>query len=224
MKKYASDLQAFQSMRQVQANITEYEKHILSSSDDEFHKNINLENALDYKIQDILSITSFGSIKCTANPSISIDLNRRKDRQAKLMVTAEHSINHVKLELKQLLSLDWETSLGCCITRNSELLLTNYEQDNGQLVAVNADGKIEYTIQLEEACNACDVVCLDNTKVAISTGSRGQIHDISIVDLTERKVTDFIELPGSTCGIAYDGKSLICCVEEQDLHVISCTD
>lgn len=41
-KKYASDIQAFQSMRQIQANITEYEKHLLSSIDDEFHKNINI--------------------------------------------------------------------------------------------------------------------------------------------------------------------------------------
>lgn len=224
-KKYASDLKAFQSMRQIQANITEYETHLLSSIDDEFHKKINIESALDAKIQDILSISTFGSIKFEANPSINIDLNRRKDRQAKMMVTAvKHSINDVKLELQQQLSLDWDTSIGCCITRNGELLLTNYEKDNGQLLAVNTDGKVEYTIQLEEACNAFDVACLDDHKVAISTGNLGNTHGISIVDLTERKVTKFINLPGSTCGIAYDGKSLICCVEEQDLHVISFTD
>lgn len=75
------------------------------------------------------------------------------------MVTAvKHSINDVKFKLKPELFLDWDTSLGCCITRKSDILLTNYEIDNGQLVAVNTDGKVEYTIQLEEACNAFDVV------------------------------------------------------------------
>ncbi|CAG2247773.1 unnamed protein product [Mytilus edulis] len=69
-----------------------------------------------------------------------------------------------------------------------------------------------------------DVACLDDSTVAISTRFSMNASGISLVKLTKRKVIQFIDLPDSPYGMTYDGKSLICYVEDEDLHVISCTD
>ncbi|XP_052065278.1 transcription intermediary factor 1-beta-like isoform X3 [Mytilus californianus] len=103
-KKYASDLQAFLRMREIQTKTTEFEKHLQSSIEKRNHDNINITSAINTKIQDILMVDKFGSIKIKKSPSTDINLNRRKDRQAQMMIhTEEVLINDVKLVFKRKL-------------------------------------------------------------------------------------------------------------------------
>ncbi|XP_063399475.1 transcription intermediary factor 1-beta-like [Mytilus trossulus] len=84
--KYASDLQAFLSMKENQAKIIEFEKQLQLSIENKDHENINIESSIDTTIQDILTVDRFGSIKVQISPSYNIDLNRKKYRQAQTTI------------------------------------------------------------------------------------------------------------------------------------------
>lgn len=225
-KKYASDLQTFLSMRELQAKTTEYEKNFQSSIENENDEIINIEIEINSKIQDILTVDRFGSIKVEKSPSTYSDQKRRKDRQAQIQVINPKPIiliNDIKLKFKQKLDTTCKNPIGCCVTCKGELVTTKYEKNNSKVIAINAEGEVEYTIPLKESYTVFDLVCLNDSKVAVSSGYSNTMG-IIIVDLTKRKVVKFIDLHECIHGIAYDGKSLICCVLGHDFHVISCTD
>ncbi|CAC5401311.1 unnamed protein product [Mytilus coruscus] len=212
-------------MSEIQAKTTESEMHLQSIIENKNLEEITIESITNTKIQDILTVDRFGSINVKKNPSTNIDLNRRKDRQAQILVPKVIKvINDVKLKLKRKLKTTYRHTYGCCVTKKAEFLFTNYESDNEQLIAINANGKVDYTIPLNKPYGAYDVACLGDSTVSVSTGYSHTKPGISIIDLTKRKVIKFIGLPGYPYGITYNGKSLICCVEDEDLHVISCTD
>ncbi|CAG2235016.1 unnamed protein product [Mytilus edulis] len=170
-------------------------------------------------------LNRFGYFNVKTSPSPKIELQRRKDRQAQINVSkAINSINNVKLELIRKCNTTCEFSSGCCVTKTGEFLFTNYEDNNDKLTAINVKGKVEYTIPIREPYSAFDFVIFDDSTVAVSTGYSHIKPGISIVDLTKKIVFKFIDLPGIPYGITYDGKALICCVEDKGLHVISCTD
>ncbi|CAC5401314.1 TRIM2_3 [Mytilus coruscus] len=148
-----------------------------------------------------------------------------KDRRAQMMVPKPRkSINDIKLEFKRKLDTTCTYPYGCCATKKGEFLFTNYESNNGKLIVINAEAEVEYTILLKETYRAYDVASLDDSTVAVSTGYSSKQPGIGIVDLTKKKVIMVIDLNNYPYGITYDGKSLICCVGDKDLHVISCTD
>lgn len=66
---------------------------------------------------------------------------------------------------------------------------------------------------------------MNTVAIPISTSHKtGELHGISIVDLTMKKEIMFVDLPCQPYGIAHDSSSLVCCVVNQDMHMISCTD
>lgn len=150
---------------------------------------------------------------------------KENDREAQVVVPKEiNAIHNIRIELKQKLDADCYSLRGCCITTKGEILITNYDEDNEKVIAINNAGKVEYSIPFTEPFKSFDVVCLDDSKIAVSTGYASEKPGISIVDLDSRKVVKFIDLPSYPYGITHDGTSLICCVEDKDIHVISCTD
>ncbi|CAC5401315.1 TRIM2_3 [Mytilus coruscus] len=165
-KKYASNLQAFLSMRGIQAKTTEYEKHLQISIENINHEKVYIESAIDTQLQDILTVERFGSIKVKKSPSTKITLKRRKDRQAQIQVIAPKAI---KVEFKRKLDTTCQYPSGCCVTKTGEFLLTNYEGHNGRVIAINAEDKVEYTIPFLARYSTFDIVCLDDSTVAVST-------------------------------------------------------
>ncbi|CAG2241842.1 unnamed protein product [Mytilus edulis] len=229
MKRFASDLQTFLGMREVQSKVTDTETRLRSMIANESLDNVGMKFELDDKMQDILSsVKTFGSISVTKSPSAETNMFNKKTRQAQISVPYRmQSIKNLSVDFKQTLDTSCEWLRGCSITRKGVFLFTNYFNSYKKLIAVNTQGKTEYTIQLSDPYNAFDVECMDENTVAVTTGKSyklTQLTGISIVDLTKRKVTKFINLPGFPYGITYDGKSFICCVEDKDLHVVSCSD
>ncbi|CAC5399683.1 unnamed protein product [Mytilus coruscus] len=157
----------------------------------------------------------------------------------------EHEIRHCSTEFElikkyasnlQTFLVDFKQKLypacswpsGCSRTRIGAFLFTDYGTLNFKLVTFNDQRKTAFEINLPTAYTAFDVTSIDENTVAITInpGDDRKGHDfgISIVDLTKKKATRFIDLPDEPYGITYNGKSLICCVQDKDIHVISCTD
>ncbi|XP_063400219.1 uncharacterized protein LOC134684839 [Mytilus trossulus] len=217
-KKYASNLQAFLRMKEIQAKTTEYEKHIQIAS---INHEVNIESSIDTKLRDILTIERFGSIEVINSPFTKLTLKRRENRQAQIPVKVPKAL---KVEFKRKLDTTCKYPSGCCVTKTGKLLLTNFDEHNGRVVAINAKDEVEYTIPFIARYNTFDVACLDDCTIAVSTGRSRKVHGVSIVDLTKKGVIKFIDLHFDPSGISYDGKSLICCVVGKDLHMISCAD
>ncbi|VDI53646.1 Hypothetical predicted protein [Mytilus galloprovincialis] len=134
------------------------------------------------------------------------------------VVDPEQSLDDISTNINIILK-DRESYI-----KTGEYLFTNYESLNEKVVTINGNGKVKYTIPLKEPYGVFDVACLDDSTVAISTRFSMNASGISLVKLTKRKVIQFMDLPDDPYGMTYDGKSLICYVEDEDLQVISCTD
>ncbi|CAG2235013.1 unnamed protein product [Mytilus edulis] len=192
-KKYASDLQAFLCMREIQSKTTDYEKHLQSSIEIKNHNKINIESAINTKIQDIL-VDKFCYIEVKKSQSTDINLNRRKERHAQMMISKEVVlINNVKLVFKRKVNQ------------------TYFKNTNGGVIAVNAESGVEYTTPLKEPYRAFDLASLDESTKAVSSRHLSKKPGISIVDMIKKKVKKFIDLPGDPYGITYDDKHKVTC-------------
>ncbi|CAC5399688.1 unnamed protein product [Mytilus coruscus] len=210
--KFASDLQTFLGMREIQSKVTDNESRLKSLIENKSLENVDMQLTIDDKIQDFLKLMEkFGSIIIRESPSICTNISSKKTRQAQILAPHRMQlINNISVEFHQKLNT-----------------MSDYDNYNEKLVAINANGKNEFTFKLSNPYSAYDLELINDNIVAVRTGEAyelGQYTGISVVDLTKRKVIKFIELPGVPYGIKHDGTSLICCVKDKDLHVISCTD
>ncbi|XP_063399493.1 uncharacterized protein LOC134684140 [Mytilus trossulus] len=229
MKKHASDLQTFLGMTTIKSKIIENEKCLQSMIGNKSLEQVSIHMSIDEKILDILTaVKKFGSIIVQESPSPSTIILSKKTKQAQIALSKiMPSINTISVYFKQKLDTTSSSLMGCLITRTGGYLFTDYSDPNDRLIALDIEGKTDYIIQLPVQYCTFDVELLDDDTVAVTTGKKmknRQRTGIIIVDLQTRKVIEFIPLPICPYGITYDGKSLICCVQHQDLRLISCTN
>ncbi|CAC5382919.1 unnamed protein product [Mytilus coruscus] len=229
--KYASDLQTFLGMREIQSKITDHESRLKSMIANKSLENADIQLTIDEKVSDILtSIKAFGLITIKKSTSACTNISSNKTRQAQISAPNRmHSINTIVVELNKKFATICRWLRGCSMTQKGLFIFTDTSSSKEKLEAINGQGKTEYTIQLSTPSiySAFDVELINDNTVAVTTGDSfvfGQRNGISVVDLTNRKLTKFIDLPGYSYGITHDGTSLICCVKGKDIHVIRCTD
>lgn len=224
MKSYASDLQTFLCIKEFQTRVREIENFLRSLVADKSTENISIHSTLNVDIQGIMDVKQIGSISIENSSHANIDLYRSIDKQAQIMISKTiTSVNNIKLDFERTLDTAFKLLCGSVVTTKGEYLFSNYDKNNEKLIAMKSDGEVEFTLPMTDN-NSFDIVCLDDTTVAVSTGYSNKKSGISIIDLQNLKVTKFINLSTYPYGITYDGTSLICCVEDNDIHVISCTD
>ncbi|CAG2244143.1 unnamed protein product [Mytilus edulis] len=194
IKKYASDLQAFLGMREIQKNINKNEHCIKSMIQNKNLERVSLDFNVETKLRDFFTnVKTFGSIIVDSCQTNNIELVRKKDRQAQILATVEQSINNIKLNFKRELKTSCKLTRGCCVTAKCRYLFTNYTGGREKLVALNSNGKAEYTINLNPY-SAFDLVCIDDNTVAVTTGHSYGNNGVIIIDLTTKKVKRFVKL------------------------------
>jgi ElaB/YqjD/DUF883 family membrane-anchored ribosome-binding protein len=211
--KHASDFQAFFGMREVKSDVTDHEQYIQSLPDDQKFAQINIKCSIDTKIQDILTdVKSFGSVGFQTERS-SVSLGRNKNKQAHIL-----TINDKSLKLKRKVKTSGSSVRGCCVTTTGLMLFTLHY--GFQLMVVYGDGSIKKV----PVRNCFDVVCIDDNTAAVTTGELSSAPGINIVNIARLSITKFVRLPGNTYGITYYNDSLICCIENKYVHVLSCSE
>ncbi|XP_071121919.1 uncharacterized protein [Mytilus edulis] len=220
---------SFLGMREIQLKVTDNESRLKSMITNKSLENVDMQLTIDDKIQDFLkSAGKFGSIIIRESPSICTNISSKKTRQAQISAPyTMQSVNNISVEFNMKLNTLCSRPRGCTITRKGLCIFTDYRFNNEKLVAINAHGNTEFTLKLSNAYSTFDVEAINDNIVAITTGETYKLCEyfgISFVDFTKSKVIKFIELPGDPYGIKHDGTALICCVEDKDLHVISCKD
>ncbi|CAC5399690.1 unnamed protein product [Mytilus coruscus] len=113
IKKYASDLQTFLCMKEIQSKVIDNEKRLKSMIENKNLEYFNIQLSIDDKVQDFLtSVMTFGSILIQETPSAKINMSSKKTRQAQISIPNRNlSINTISVNFKQ--KLDTECPTGC---------------------------------------------------------------------------------------------------------------
>ena len=199
IKKFASELQAFVGLKQIQGISIKNENYIQSLVDDS-----NLKQLLNL----LNNVNSFGKIIIeTKSSGVDIEAYTQNQAQQRIVSIPVRSVNDVMLKLKQSIKADLSNVIGCCILSNDKMVFVNYYL--AKVIVVHKDGSIDFIINLRPG-EPFDVTCIDGNTIAVSV--LGQENQVLIIDLSKRSITKEINTKSKVWGITYNNGSLICCV------------
>jgi hypothetical protein len=210
VKLYASDLQTFLGGRTILREVEEEEMCVTTLLEDKCLQQVNLCYRPEAKMAAINNIEIFGLVCRETNPPV-INIQRRTDKQAQIMTITPpvrnvsiHDINLVLLRRKERLC---DNITGCTVTPNGKFIFADYSEKG--LHILNEDWTYDnLDTQLPAIRNAYDVTCIDDTRLAITTGFR---EEINILNIAFKQIEKIIKTSGLCCGITeYEGSLLFC--------------
>ncbi|XP_071137170.1 uncharacterized protein [Mytilus edulis] len=222
IRSYASELQTFFGMKEMQKRITENEKSMQSLLDDGLLQQMVLKSAVNTNINKCLSeIKVFGTMEILTKQEM-VSLRKRKNKQAQLLaVQKPKSIQDITLNRVQSLTSDGGGAIrGCYVTPENHLLLTHHARS--KLSLMDFHGSCLSSISIENS-DAYDVACLDDNNVAVTTGN-SSCGGINIIHLPSRKRMKFIQLPGNSSSIASNNEKMFCVVQNMGIYQIDKKD
>ncbi|XP_076088149.1 uncharacterized protein LOC143058530 [Mytilus galloprovincialis] len=222
IKDYASDLQTYIGMRDLEVKVDENEQYLQSLIDTKGLEHLDLVYKVDTNVQNILNnLKSFGSIEIKNHIS-DIELTRAKDKQAQIQVAAPRkTVNDVKLIQQKKIITNGAVVRGCCMSREGDFLFTDHALQS--LYVIKSDGTLEYKISVDPSFGF-DITFVDDNNVAITSGVSTNKTGIDIITIENRSTLKFINLPGPSYGITRDHDSLFVCVEGQGIYKVNTVD
>ena len=128
-----------------------------------------------------------------------------------------HDINLVLLQKKERL---YNTIRGCAITPNGKFLFADY--DTKGLHILNEDWTTDnLDVELPAISKAFDVTCIDDTRLAISTG---KLQQISILNIASKKIEKIINTSNWCYGITQNEGSLLFCEKSRGISRVQLSD
>ncbi|XP_052080381.1 uncharacterized protein LOC127718408 [Mytilus californianus] len=230
IKQYASDLQTFLGMREIESKVNENEQYLRTLIETHSFDQLDLVCKVDTGVQNIMkNVKNFGSIEIK-NRINNIQLTRAKYKQAQLQVAAaKKTVNDVKLILQKKIVTNGIFVRGCCMSKEGEFLFTYHTKHSLGVIA--SDETLKYSMSLDPS-HGYDLTFVDDKTVAITSGDSSK-NGIDIINIENRSKIKFINVPGPPYGITRDRDSLFVCVTELGIykvntfeyttsHVISC--
>ena len=223
VKLYASDLQTFLGGRTIVCEVQEEEMHVTKLLEDKCLQQVNLCYRPDAKMAEINNIEIFGSVCRETNPP-AINIKRGKDKQAQIMTftppvrnVSIHDINLVLLRKKERLC---SKISGCTVTLNGKFIFADYSEKglhilNEDWTSDNLDTKLPFIHY------AYDVTCIDDTRLAISTG---KFQQIIILNIASKQIEKIINTSGWCHGITHNEGSLLFCEKSRGISRVQLPD
>ncbi|XP_052097424.1 uncharacterized protein LOC127732428 [Mytilus californianus] len=224
IKQYASDLQTFLGMREIEEKVFENEQYLQSLIDAKSFDQLYLFCNVDTGVNSILnSLKNFGSIEIEKRAS-NIGFSRMKDNQAQLqVVTASKSIENVKLILQKKVTTRENIRIrGCSMSLNGDFFFTEHVCHK-RLIVISSDGNLKYNMSLKPS-HGFDLTFTDETTVAITSGYSQNETGINMIDIENQSKIKFIKLPSYPYGIARDSDSLFVCVLGHGIYKVNTLD
>ena len=219
IKKYASELQAFLALKQIQGISMKNENYIQSLVEDNNLKQTKLSFKADDQILKLLnSVNSFANIIIESG-DVDIEAYKQSQAQQRVVSIPVRSVNDVMLKLKKTIKTSHSDIIGCCILSNGKMVYANSYP--AAVIVLYKDGSMDFTIDIKLG-RARDVTCIDSNTIAVST--LGIKHRVDIIDLNKRSITSQINTRSAVSGIAYNDGSLICCADNKGLMRIDLKD
>lgn len=223
IKKYASDLQIFLAMREIELKVDENEKYLHCLSQSKSFEQLDIVCKNDTGVQSIFkSLKLFGIIEIKTRTK-TIDFIRAKDKQAQFQVAgAKKTINNMKLNMQKKIPTYGEEVRGGCMSKEGDALFTDYFNKKS-LNVIKSDDTLRYIMPLDPSYGY-DITFIDEKTVAITSGHLSMKTGIDIINIKNRSKLNFIRLPDRTYGITCDHGFIFVCVSECGIYKVNTLD
>jgi DNA-binding beta-propeller fold protein YncE len=226
MKKYASDLQTFIAVKQIEKEVETQDTCLQSLINSDSLNQIKLTYKIDTGLKNITtSIQKFAEVVVEAKPCEMVFV-RRKDKQAQMMVaelSPPMSVENIQLNLKQKINIKGIYIRGCSLLPEGRMVFSCYSSDTVRFI--NKEGIELFQIGKDKTGSfTCDTVYIkDNNSVAVSSGFGGN-KCITIIDIESQKVMTNIPMDTYIYGMAVRGRTIYCSARDKGLKMLNLSD
>ncbi|CAC5357684.1 unnamed protein product [Mytilus coruscus] len=219
IKQYASDLQAFTSMKHIEKDIAIAEKFIQSLTKSDTTNQVNISCQINKSLQETTAnVQNFGEISVSSDPC-DLSIQKRKDKQAQITVALPtRNMDTMTLTLQKLINTDLSNVRGCSILPEGRMLFSSYSEN--KVIVLKSDGSKDF--EINNIGGTFDVVFIGDDSIAVT--SSGFSNEINIVDIKNNKLRKTITVNSDNDGVAYKDGNLFYCAREKGLQMISLSD
>jgi DNA-binding beta-propeller fold protein YncE len=225
IKQYASDLQTFLVMKQIENDVETLDTSIHDLINSDSLNQTKLSCQIDTTLKNIATnIDLFGEVVVESKPCELI-FGRKQDKKAQMMVAdpPPMSVDNIQLNLKQKINTKGSRMRGCSLLTDGRMMLSSYRKHIVRFI--NKDGVKIFQIGKDKTGSSTyDTVYIkDNNSVAVSSGS-GVKRCITIIDIEKKKIMTTISMNTDIYSMAVRGRTIYYCTEDEGLKMINLSD
>jgi DNA polymerase III psi subunit len=226
IKKYASDLQTFIAVKQIEKEVETLDTCLQSIVNSDSLNHTKLSYDIDTGVKNMTtSIQKFAEVVVESKPCEMIFV-RSKDKQAQMMVaelSPPMSVENIQLNLKQKINIKGSSIRGCSLLPDGRMVFSCYSSDTVRFI--NTEGVELFKIgRYKTGTNTYDTVYIkDNNSVAVSSGDGGK-RCITIIDIDSQKVMTTIPMDTYIYGMAIRGRTIYYSARDKGLKMLNLSD
>ena len=226
MKKYASDLQTFIAIKQIEKEVETQDMCLQSIVNSDRLNQTKLSCKIDTGLKNIAtSIQKFAEVVVESKPC-EMTFVRQRVKQAQMMVSAlsSHvSVENIQLNLKQKINIKGTNITGCSLLPDGRMVFSCYSSDIVRFI--NKEGIELFQIGKDKTgSGTLDTVYVkDTNSIAVSPRGGGK-RCIAIIYIESKKVMTTIPMDTNIYGMAVRGRTIYYCAWDKGLKMINLSD
>jgi WD40 repeat protein len=226
IKKYASDLQTFIAVKQIEKEVETHDTCLQSLVNSDGLNQTKLTYKIDTGLKNITtSIQKFAEVVVESKPCEMIFV-RGKDKQAQMMVADQSppmSIENIQLNLKQNINTKGTDIRGCSLLPDGRMVFSCYSSHTVRFI--NKEGIESFQISKDKTgSSAYDTFYIKyNNSVAVSNGYSSN-RCIAIIDIESKEVMTTISMDTNIYGMAVRGRTIYYCTSGKGLNMLNLSD
>ena len=227
IKKYASELQTFIAVKQIEKQVDTQDTCLQSLVNSDSLNQTKLTYKIDTGLKNITtSIQKFAKVVVESKPCRMVFV-RRKDKQAQMMVAEPSptmSVENIQLNLKQKINTKGINITGCSLLPDGRMV---FSCSSANIVRfINKEGIESFQISKDKigSCTYDTVYIKDTNNVAVSSGGNGGDRCINIIDIESQKVMTTISIDTYSLGMAVRGRTIYYCTWYSELKMLNLSD
>jgi hypothetical protein len=226
IKKYASDLQTYIAVKQIEKDVETHDTCLQSIVNSDSLNQTTLSYNIDAGMRTITtSIQKFGDVVIESKPC-ELTFVRKKDKQAQIMVadiSPPMSVENMQLKLKQKTNIKGRCIRGCSLLPDGRMVLSCY--NTSTVSFTNREGVELFQIGKDKTGFATydTVYSKDTNSVAVSSGS-GYSRCIAMIDVESQKVMTTISMDTKSYGMAFKGRTIYYSSWDEGLKMLNLSD
>jgi len=226
IKKYASDLQTFVAVKQIEKEVETQDTCLQSLVNSDSLNQTKLSYKIDNGLKTITtSVEKFGGVAVESKPCEMIFV-RRKDNQAQMIVARLSqlmSVENVQLKLKQKINTKGTLISGCCLPPAGRMVFSCYSSNTVRFISKEGVEVFQIGSDKTGSHTYHTVYIKDNNSVAVSSGS-GSNRCITIIDIVSQEVMTTISIDTYIYGMAVRGRTIYYCASGKGLMMLNLSD
>jgi hypothetical protein len=226
IKKYASDLQTFIAVKQIEKDVETHDTCLQSLVNSDSLNQTKLTYKIDTGLKNTTTtIQKFAEVVVVSKPCEMVFV-RRKAKQAQMMVSElspPMSVQNIQLKLKQEINTKGIAIRGCSFLQDGRMVFSCSSSNTVRFIS--KDGVELFQIGKDKTGSSTyDTVYIkDNNTIAVSSGYTDN-RCIVIIDIESQKVMTTISMDTSICGMVVRGRTIYYCTRDKGLHMLNLSD